>query len=265
MKFAVLGDPVEHSLSPVIHNAAFAALGIDATYISRRVDATGFAAAIDEIRYGALTGANVTMPHKDLAFSLSERPSEGALRTGAVNTLLLSRGHVHGSNTDIDGIVAAWEWNHLPVDRPVLVLGAGGAAAAAVVALPDRDLFVSARRAAAATDLLVRTRVSAQVIPWGEGLAGAVVVNATPVGMAGESLPVGVLDDASGLFEMSYASGTTPAMRRVHDSGAPVAAGTDMLLAQAAASFQVWTDREAPIAAMRSALEIEVARRLALL
>jgi shikimate dehydrogenase len=64
---------------------------------------------------------------------------------------------------------------------------------------------------------------------------------------------------------MSYASGTTPAMRRVHDSGAPVAAGTDMLLAQAAASFQLWTDRTAPLAAMRSALETEVARRLALL
>ncbi len=265
MKFAVLGDPVEHSLSPVIHNAAFAALSIDSAYIARGVDASGFAAAVDEIRYGALTGANVTMPHKDLAFSMSERPSEGALRTGAVNTLLLSRGHVHGYNTDIDGIEAAWEWNDLPSDGPVLVLGAGGAAAAAVVALSDHDLLVSARRPAAATDLVDRTRVAAQVIPWGEGVAGAVVVNATPVGMAGESLPAGVLDDVSGLFEMSYASGTTPAMRRVHDSGAPVAAGTDMLLAQAAASFQLWTDRTAPLAAMRSALETEVARRLALL
>jgi shikimate dehydrogenase len=261
VRFAVLGDPVDHSLSPVIHRAAFAALDIEATYAARKVDAAGFVTAVAEVRYGTLTGANVTMPHKQLAFSTSERTSEAALRVGAVNTLLLSRGHVHGYNTDIDGIARAWEWNGLPDDRPVLVLGAGGAAAAAVAALADRDLFVSSRRPSAAVDLIDRTRVSAGTIPWGRGVAGAVVVNATPVGMAGESLPDAVLDDVAGLFELAYASGTTPAMRRVAAAGAPVAPGTDMLLAQAGVSFELWFDRAAPLAAMRAALDVETARR----
>lgn len=264
MRFAVLGDPVEHSLSPVIHEAAFAALDIDATYVAREVDAAAFATAVAEVRYGTLTGANVTMPHKQLAFSLSERTSETALRVGAVNTLLLSRGHVHGHNTDIDGIERAWGRNGLPSDCPVLVLGAGGAAAAAVAALGDRDLYVSSRRPSAAVDLIDRTRVSAATIPWGRGVPGAVVVNATPLGMAGESLPEAVLDDIAGLFELAYASGTTPAMRRVAAAGAPVAPGTDLLLAQAGVSFELWFDREPPLAAMRLALEAEVARRSAL-
>lgn len=261
MKFVVLGDPVDHSLSPVIHQAAFDALGIDASYTARKVDAAGLSQAVDEIRYGTLTGANVTMPHKELAFEKADHVSDTALRTGAVNTLLRRDGSVHGANTDVAGIVRVWDEAGLPLDRPVLVLGAGGAAAAAAVALADRELYLSARREGAASDLARRVRVDAASVPWGAGVPGAVVVNATPLGMHGEVIPSGALAAASGFFEMGYASGETPAMGAADAADLPMASGTEMLLAQAAASFRLWARREAPMAVMRTALEAEVARR----
>jgi shikimate dehydrogenase len=261
VRFAVLGDPVDHSLSPTIHGAAFRSAGIDATYVARTVDASGLIEAVAEIRYGTLTGANVTMPHKELAFEQAELPSETALRTGAVNTLSRSGGRVRGDNTDVEGVAVAWAWNHLPESGPVLVLGAGGAAAAVAVALAGRDLHLSARRPAFADALARRVRVRATSVPWGEGVVGAVIVNATPLGMRGEALPPQVLAEAGGLFDMAYAAGTTPAMAEIAARGLPVAPGTDMLLAQAAASFRLWTGVEAPHHAMRSALEAEVRRR----
>lgn len=261
MRFAVLGDPVDHSLSPTIHGAAFRAFGIDAMYVTRTVDASGFIEAVAEIRYGTLTGANVTMPHKELAFEQAELASETALRTGAVNTLSRNGGQVRGDNTDVEGVAVAWEWNRLPESGPVLVLGAGGAAAAAAVALADRDLYLSARRPASVRTLARRVRVGATAVPWGEGVVGAVVVNATPLGMRGETLPSQVLANAAGLFDMPYASGATPAMAEIAARGLPVAPGADMLLAQAAASFNLWMGVEAPLDAMRSALDAEVRRR----
>jgi len=168
---------------------------------------------------------------------------------------------VRGDNTDVEGVVVAWTRNDLPESGPVHILGAGGAAAAATVALADRNLHVSARSPAAAETLAQRVRVPATQVPWGEGVAGAVVVNATPLGMRGETLPAKVLASAEGLLDMAYASGTTPAMSDVAARGLPVAPGTDMLLAQAAASFRLWMGVEAPLDAMRSALEAEVRRR----
>ena len=185
----MLGDPVDHSRSPAIHTAALEACGIDGTYTARRVDEAGMVSAVDEVRYGRLSGANVTMPHKQLAFELADRVSETALRSGAVNTLVRRDGEVWGYNTDVDGIRAVWESASLPTDRPVLILGAGGAAAGVVVAVADRTIVVSGRRDRAAAELLERTRGEGSIVPWGTPVEGAVVVNATPIGMDAESLP----------------------------------------------------------------------------
>lgn len=253
MRLVVLGDPVEHSRSPAIHTAALAAVGIEGTYSARRVDDAGMALAVDEVRYGRITGANVTMPHKRLAFELADRTTEGAMRSGAVNTLTRSEGEVWGYNTDIDGIRAVWATREFPVDAPVLVLGAGGAAAGALVALADRSVAISGRRRNAAADLLEQTRAGGSVVPWAESLPGAVVVNATPLGMEGESLPEGVMAAASGFFDLTYASVESPSLRRAREAGLPTADGKDLLLAQAAVSFEVWTGIPAPAAVMRAA------------
>lgn len=253
MRFVVLGDPVDHSRSPAIHTAALAAKGIDGTYVARNVEAAGMANAIDEVRYGRLTGANVTMPHKQIAFELCDRVSESALRSGAVNTLVRRDGEVWGYNTDVEGIRTVWADRELPATSPVLILGTGGAAAGALTALCDRTVYVSGRRDDAARSLLDRVSVDGAVVPWGTPIEGAVVVNATPIGMAGESLPESLLTCSSGFFDLTYGPAESPSTHLVRALGLPVADGRDLLIAQAAASFEIWTGVSAPVDVMSDA------------
>ncbi len=253
MRLVLLGDPVDHSRSPAIQSAALEAAGIEGTYEARRVDAAGMVVAVDEIRYGRLQGGNVTMPHKLLAFELADRVTETALRSGAVNTLVRDKGEVWGYNTDVDGIRAVWIEKELSDDAPVLILGSGGAAAGAVVALAEHTIMVSGRRPDAAADLLARTRVEGTVVPWGTAVEGAVVVNATPLGMKGEPIPTEVLNGAAGFVDLTYGPAEAPSVSRSRRLGIPAADGRDMLLAQAAVSFEIWTGVKAPIDVMRSA------------
>ena len=252
VRLALLGDPVEHSLSPVLHQAALRAAGIDGEYIARRVGPDGVAEAISQLRNGDLDGANVTMPYKQLAAELADTLGPFAARAVSVNTLLVSDGGVRGITTDVEGIRQAW--GPLP-EGPVLVLGAGGAAAAALLALEGRPLHVSARRPEASAELLERTGVEAGVVPWEEAVPGAVIVNATPLGMEDEDLPPTVLGEASGLLEMPYGASPTRATDRARELGIPVVEGIEMLVAQAALSFQAWTGLPAPLAAMRTAVD----------
>lgn len=255
MRLVVLGDPIEHSLSPALHTAALAECGLIGTYTRRRVDAAGMADAVDEVRDGVLDGANVTMPHKELAGRLCDRQAVTAQRAGAVNTLVRAGNEVVGHNTDIPGIRAAWEAAGLPDDAPIMVLGAGGAAAAAIVAVDGRPIFISSRRPEAGEALLERTTIKATVHPWGDPLDGAVVVNATPIGMGGEAIDAAILERAAGLFDMAYGAEITPAIRWMTSRGRPVADGRAMLLHQAAVAFELWTGHQAPIDHMRTALD----------
>jgi shikimate dehydrogenase len=250
-EYVVLGDPVDHSRSPAIHNAAFAALGVDAHYQARRVDGSGMAVAAEELRRGNLAGANITMPHKDLAFRLVDRAMGEAQVARSVNTWVMDGGALVGHSTDIPGIRQAWARRELG-SGPVLILGSGGAAAAALVALADHDLFVSARRPEGAHRLVESLGSAAISVPWSTGME-AVVVNCTPLGMKGESLPDPVLDLATGLFEMAYGWDPTPAEKECRERGKPVADGIDLLVAQAACAFELWIDLPAPLAVMEQA------------
>jgi shikimate dehydrogenase len=207
----------------------------------------------EEIRRGEVTGANVTMPLKGAAAAFSDRLEAPAARTGAVNTLAAEKGRVAGANTDVDGIRFAWGEGRFPPDAPVLVLGAGGAAAAALVALEDHAPIVSARRPEAGVALGAKTGVRCAVVPWGTPVPGAVVVNATPLGMAGERLPLGVLEDACGLLDMAYGPEPTPAVERARRRGIAVSDGLTMLVGQAARSFEMWTGVPAPLGIMEAA------------
>lgn len=261
MRLVVLGDPVAHSLSPTIQQAALDAVAIPGTYEAMQVDAAGMKVAADALRRGDLDGANVTMPHKALAAALVDRVEPIARRAGAVNTLVRVDRAIVGHNTDVAGVRTVWDWAGLSTAAPVLVLGAGGASAAALLALEGRRLHIAARRAEAAAALIGDLELDAAVTPWGAAVDGAVVVNGTPLGMAGEALPPDVLGGAGGLLEMAYGSGPTLAATAVADAGLPVASGPEMLLAQGAMSFELWTGRKAPVDAMRRAMVAEMARR----
>jgi shikimate dehydrogenase len=259
VRLAVLGSPVSHSLSPVIHTAALGALGIDGTYEARDVDADGLAAAAGEIRGGTLDGANVTMPHKAAAAALCDRLIGAATRLGVVNTLAREDGDLVGSNTDAPGVSDAWVRRGLPPSAPVLVLGGGGAARAALVALEGRELAISTRRPGAGAGAAAAVAVACREVAWGEAVRGAVVVNATPLGMHGEALPEGLVDAATGLFEMAYGDAPTPAVEAAAALGIPAADGIDLLVAQAALSLHRWTGRVAPVQVMESAARSAVA------
>ena len=255
LRLAVLGKPVAHSLSPVIQRAALDFAGIDGTYVRREADAEGMREAAAEIRTGRLHGANVTMPHKGLAARLADVRSEVVVRCGGANTLWREEGRLIAHTTDPDGVRFAWAHAGLPEDAPVLLLGAGGAAAAALTALAVRSCSVSARREEAARDLVERVAPDASVVSWGRSVAGAVVVNATPLGLAGGMLPRAVIEDASGLLEMNYGSGETPAATLLRACGLPVAEGELMLVGQGAASFAIWTGIDVPPAVMLAAID----------
>lgn len=251
MKLAVLGDPVSHSRSPAIHNAALAAAGLSGVYKARRVDDQGLRATFDEVRSGELSGFNVTMPHKGLAADLCDRLETDAARAGSVNTVALIDDVVWGFSTDIGGIGDAW--GELPTIGPVLILGAGGAAAAACVALADRPIYLAARRFGAGAELGQRLGLTVGEIRWGVPVVASVVVNCTPIGMKVEALPVAVLATSGGLFDMAYGSATTPAVQTVRREGLPAVEGLDLLVAQAARSFRIWTGLNPPVEVMRKA------------
>lgn len=253
MRLALLGDPVEHSRSPAIHAAALAAAGIAGSYEARRVDRAGLAAALDEMRRGALDGANVTMPHKAAAAADADHADALVAATGAANTLRGRAGRVEATNTDVEGVVAAAAAAGIDPAAPVLVLGAGGAAAAVLAAFGIRVAGVASRRPAAAAALAARMGSAAAPHPWGAPLPGAVVVNATPLGMDGEALPPGLLEASAGLVDLAYGRHPTPAAAEAGERNLPCADGIEVLVAQAAASFTWWTGLPAPRAAMTAA------------
>ncbi len=236
-----------------MHNAALAAAGIEGRYTARRVDERGVYLACSEIRSGSLHGANVTMPHKRVAAAAADRLCPAAERSRAVNTLLLEEGELVGDNTDVGGVLRAWDRAGLPHDAPVLVLGGGGAAAAVFVALEGADLSVTTLPAGDGSALSESLGVEAREVPWGQVVDGAVVVNATPLGMSGESLPAGIVEAAAGLLDFPYGPETTGAVLTARASGIPAADGIDLLVAQASLSFTLWTGLEAPLEAMESA------------
>lgn len=254
-RYLVVGDPVSHSLSPAIQQAAFDELSIDGVYSALRVDAGGMERTVDDVRKGSLAGVNVTMPHKRLSHDLVDRVEGDATIAGSVNTLVRAGNQVIGSSTDIPAIRAEWQRKELP-DSSMLILGSGGAAAAALAALSGAELFISARNRSKLEELQSRLDIPFEIVPWATPVPGVTLVNATPLGMNGERLPSGLLSAAEGLFDMAYGPLPTPAVVATRTLGKPTVDGLDMLVAQAALSFETWTGYSAPLEVMRKAAQI---------
>jgi shikimate dehydrogenase len=246
MRFGIVGDPVMHSRSPVIHSSGFEVHDIDASFDFIPTPKNGFRAIEMMLRSGELTGVSVTMPHKGDAYDAVDVRTDLAQRTGAVNTITADNGVLTGTNTDVAGVRFAVGAAGAE-QGPVHVVGAGGAAAAAIVGLGGRHLFVSARDAGDAHAVLERTGTKGTVVPWADGVAGSVVVNATPLGMHGESLPEDVLVVASAVVDMAYGSNETPAIAYAVAHGLGHADGIDMLVGQALEAFTLFTGAEAPL------------------
>ncbi len=269
---AVIGTPIRHSLSPVIYNAAFRALGLDWLYVAFDVPAGEGEAAVRAIRPLGLVGLSVTMPHKEAAARACDELTSDAAVLSAVNSVRLSDdGRLHGDSTDGEGFVRALrEAGHDPTGRRVLVLGAGGAARAVVLALGRAGgvVTVAARRSGAA-ELAAAFAPGGAAVAWEEAAAVArtseLVVNATPIGMAGDPatpLPAEALRAGQVVADLIYHPLETPLLAAARAAGAAAVDGLGMLVHQAALQVEGWTGRPAPLAEMAGAARAAlVARR----
>ncbi len=263
----LLGDPVAHSLSPVIQNAAFRAAGVDGVYLALRCDEAEAPTLLRALAHAGAAG-NVTLPHKRRVLDALDERTPAVERTGACNTFWLEAGRILGDNTNVAGFAAAVRaLIGAPAGARVLLLGAGGAARAALLALLEArsDAVVLLNRTRERAETLRdafdpqhrRVRVAADAAEVRrEGFD--LVVNATSLGLHGDDpLPLDPahVHRAGAVLDLAYAPGGTALVRRALALGLPARDGREMLLHQGAAAFRRWWGREAPLDAMRSALE----------
>ena len=260
---AVLGWPVAHSLSPVIHNAAFEALDMDWTYVALPVEPDSVPAAVAGLRALGVAGANVTMPHKEAVADAMDQLTEDANRLRAVNTIEIAGDRLIGHNTDAPGFARFLEHDagFDPEGKTALLFGAGGAARACALAVARAGLstiVVALRepaRVAPLADALDGFATEVEAITFDDvaGASADLVINATPLGAHGESLPLPTLG-AAGLFvDLLYRPAMTPAQHAARAAGAHATGGLGLLLHQAALSFELWTGRPAPLEIMSAA------------
>ena len=266
--YGVIGDPISHSLSPSLHNPAFAALGIDAVYVTFRVSPSSLEDALRGLLALNVQGINVTVPHKSEVFEYVDEVTDTARRIGAVNTLRNDSGHWIGENTDATGFIRSLEPLGLSLPgSSVGMLGAGGAAKGVAVGLLEAGvsrLFISNRsydRATVLADLLKASfgqqSVSAVSLEELEKKELNLLVNTTTVGSDGHSSPAKLnrFDKLGAVTDIIYRPSRTPLLLEAEKLGLPNLNGGGMLLYQGISAFSFWTRRTAPEIIMRKALD----------
>lgn len=274
----LLAHPARHSISPVMHSAAFKELGIDAHYQALDVPPAHLAGVVENLRMESVYGANVTIPHKVAVMPLLDALTNEAQTVGAVNTIINQDGKLIGHNTDATGFFRALTEDALcnPAEQRALVLGAGGAARAVVYAL----LLAGVER----LDIYNRTQARAEAIAKRFATLGTVnvldkaglessifgcdvLVNTTSVGMEKEGvdadacpLPPGWLPQQGLVCDIVYRPAETALLRHAKHAGLKAQNGLAMLVYQGAEAFQHWTGADAPIELMFAAAKAELTR-----
>lgn len=261
----VMGDPVAHSLSPVLHNTAFAAMGLDWASIAFRVRAGETEQAVAGVRALGVRGVSVTMPHKGEAARLADRLSATARVLRAVNCLSLEDGMLVGHNTDGAGFLESLRRGagFDPGGRRCVVAGAGGAARAVVLALAEAgsDQVTVVNRTAARAEAAAALAGSRGRVGVPEDAEDAdLVVNATPAGMGGAApdarppIPPELLHHGQVAVDLIYEPRVTAWLAAARARGAAGVEGLGMLVHQAAAQLRVWTGDEVPVEEMWAAV-----------
>jgi len=286
---AVYGSPIRHSASPAMHNAAFAALGLDWRYLAFEVDPKKLRAAIEGAKAMGFAGINLTVPHKLLAVDMVDALDESAKRWGAVNTIKFERsaggspasssGHAGeppalreiravGFNTDADAIITSLreDLKLEPRGARVLLLGAGGAGQTAALRLAAEkvaELFLVNRtetKAHAVAGEIIERFPAVKVSVGYPKTPVDLVINATSLGLkAGDASPLDEqqfsLKQTAAVYDMIYRPAETTLLRTARTAGCRTANGLGMLLHQGARAFEIWTGHPAPLDVMRRALE----------
>ena len=273
MKAAVLGSPIAHSLSPVLHTAAYQALGLDDwTYQAIRCDEAALPAFVGS-RGPDWAGLSLTMPLKRTVLPLLDYVDPLAAATGGANTVVFRPDGRYGYNTDVQGIVDALTEAGAPAPGSVTILGAGATACSALAALPElgakgadvlvRDPSRATGLLAAAERLHLRVRLRSFDDPAAAGAGPGLLISTVPAGAAdhySERLKL-TAQAPTALLDAVYDPWPTPLAAAAEAAGAVVASGFAMLLHQAAAQVELMTGKPAPLEVMRAAGEAELARR----
>lgn len=265
-RLGIIGWPIEHSLSPAMHNAAFAALGMDWQYDKMAIPPDIVKLSLRELRDAGFIGINVTVPHKQAVMPFV-KPDEIARAVGAVNTIDFRSNSA--TNTDVAGIMGDLRANGVdPAGMNVVVLGAGGAARAAVYGLAEAGarIRIVNRTPQRAQELIDSMRVQAAVADVDAVGDAALIVNCTSAGMQPKidesPLPDDVpLQPGVIVYDMVYRPAQTKLMRQVEVAGGRAIGGLGMLVRQGAAAFKIWTGVEPPVDVMRAAAEHELGQR----
>ena len=269
----IIGDPIKHSRSPQIHNAAITALGLDYVYVAFHVQPDNLGAAIEGFKATNVVGINVTIPHKQNVISYLDEISREATLIGAVNTLIFKDGGIIGENTDAPGFLQAMEEAGLDVPQggSAVIIGAGGSARAVVVALAlagIRTICIAnrtvSRAVALATDLSKQTDASIYGIGIDDPkLSNAVGTSQLIVNTASTSMDVSHpllidpewLEPQSIVYDIVYTPPETRLLQAASGKGCHTIGGLGMLVHQGAIAFEKWTGVNPPVETMRQALQ----------
>ena len=265
--FAVIGDPIDHSLSPTIHNAAYRELGIECTYIAYKVDKGELATGIESLKKIKIAGFNVTIPHKIEMMRYLDNVDETCKKIGAVNTVLNDDGILRGFNTDMDGFLEPIKRKEIQIkNSKIFLLGAGGASRAIIVGFQKEgaDNVVIVNRTKENGDELARfsneiglDATTVQLDAMNElNSKFDFIVNASSLGLKGEKniIPSSLMDEQTTVYDIVYKPLKTDLINTAKENNCKIIYGYEMLLGQAIRSFEIWLDQKAPFEAMKRSI-----------
>ncbi len=278
---ALLGDPVEHSFSPLIHNAAFAQKGLDFAYVAFRVEQSRIESAVKGIRALNIRGASITIPHKVSVVRYVDHLEPVAKQIGSINTIVNDKGTLKGYNSDGTGALKAFQDRDMDLDgKTVLVLGSGGAARAITFTLgmkaPIKELFIAgilekevfalSGDLQKVTNITVRADILEDRFFETHALAADVLINCTPVGMypdiGSSPVPSDFLQRNMAIFDVVYNPPKTKLLRDAERAGCTTISGLEMFINQAVVQFELWTGEKAPEEVMRKVIVENIGQKV---
>jgi len=269
--FCIIGDPINHSLSPLIHNSAFAHLNLNYSYIAFKVSRFDLEDSIHSLKRINAAGFNVTLPHKESIIKYIDGLSIEAKTAGAVNTVNNEEGKFIGYNTDIHGLIAPIEERGIDLDNAqILILGAGGSCRAALAGLSKKKgiqkiCIVNRDQNRLIKVIELGKKLGLNCIPLDYkdtnilkeiSLNSKLIINTTYIGLNNESSPLksNFMSKDAFVFDIIYRPLYTDLLKNAKEAGSNIIFGYEMLIHQAAKSFEIWTKMVAPINAMKKAL-----------
>jgi shikimate dehydrogenase len=266
--YCIIGDPVYHSLSPSMHNAAFNSLGLNCTYIAFRVPKGQLEESINALRAVRISGFNVTIPHKVDILKYIDHLDSSAIKATAVNTVHNVNGILKGYNTDIFGFVEPLRKRNINFNgMDILLLGAGGSAYAVIAALSEEKginkIIISNRTQEKASKLAKKGKdlgLECQVIEMENikhiAVKSHLIINTTPIGMNDEQSLIDYehISKNTIVYDLVYKPVTTNLLENAKYAEAEVVYGYEMLLEQGARAFEIWTNLQAPRQIMKKSL-----------